>query len=368
MSWIDFRKLRESVSFKQVLAHYKIELRITGDKATGYCPLPTHKGERRSPSFSVELSKRIFQCFGCGAKGNLIDFVCYMEGKNPRNGADVHQIAMLIHQTFLETPATPPVKAPPPTKPSVPKPVSTATKALPDPTIPVVINAPLDFELKELDPDHPYLLGRGFTAETINHFGLGFCNRGTFKGRVVIPLHDLKGRFLGYCGRITSDKLISPTCPKYKFPPPREHERAIHELRKSHFLYNGHRIKSPVQDLIVVEGFPSVWWLWQHGHTNTVSVMGAACSSEQAQLIIKHVAADGHVWVFTDDDEAGLRCGESLLSLIAPERFVRWLQPIHGTQPTDCNAEHLAELLPLGTSTDAPKASSRTRKPLPRTA
>jgi DNA primase len=42
----------------------------------------------------------------------------------------------------------------------------------------VIVNASLDFELKGLDATHPYLLGRGFTPETIKHFGLGFCSRG----------------------------------------------------------------------------------------------------------------------------------------------------------------------------------------------
>ena len=38
-------------------------------------------------------------------------------------------------------------------------------------------NAPLDFELKGLDAEHPYLLSRGFTPETIEQFGLGLASQ-----------------------------------------------------------------------------------------------------------------------------------------------------------------------------------------------
>ena len=45
---------------------------------------------------------------------------------------------------------------------------------------------PLVFDLKGLDAKHPYLLKRGFTPETIERFGLGFCSRGLLKDRVAI--------------------------------------------------------------------------------------------------------------------------------------------------------------------------------------
>ena len=62
-------------------------------------------------------------------------------------------------------------------------------------------NAPLDFALKDLNVEHPYLLGRGFTKETIAYFGVGFCSRGMLKNRVAIPLHSSAGELIGYSGR-----------------------------------------------------------------------------------------------------------------------------------------------------------------------
>lgn len=101
-----------------------------------------------------------------------------------------------------------------------------------DENLRVVVNAPLDFELRNLDHDHPYLAKRGFLPETVKHFGLGFCNRGLFRGRIMIPIRDLEGRCVGYAGRAVDDRTISETNPKYKLPAPREREGKLHEFHK----------------------------------------------------------------------------------------------------------------------------------------
>ena len=97
----------------------------------------------------------------------------------------------------------------------------------------VLVNAPIDFELKTLDPNHPHLKVRGFTKETIRHFGLGFCNRGMLNGRITIPLHDPQGRLVGYAGMLTKDAEISETNPKYRFPEDRGKDDVKLEFRKT---------------------------------------------------------------------------------------------------------------------------------------
>src|SRR5256885_1006465 len=98
--WIDFRELRSKLRFADVLEHYKVHLNVKGDKASGFCPLPTHQGQRKSPSFSVSLERGIFQCFGCQAKGNVLDFACQMEGFNPANPKEQRQAALKIRDVF----------------------------------------------------------------------------------------------------------------------------------------------------------------------------------------------------------------------------------------------------------------------------
>jgi DNA primase len=216
--------------------------------------------------------------------------------------------------------------------------------APPQPTPPIIINPPLDFELKDLDPKHPYLLNRGFTAETIEYFGLGYCSRGLMKGRVVIPLHDAEYNLVGYAGRLTDDKLVDEFNPKYKFPSVRERAGKALEFRSSHLVYNVNRLTLPVQDLIVVEGFPSVWWLHQHGYTNVVALMGSSCSNEQARIITSTVLPPTGIWILSDSDESGEHCAGTVFTHVAPSRWVRWVKLLQG-QPTDCTVSDLEQLL-----------------------
>jgi DNA primase len=208
----------------------------------------------------------------------------------------------------------------------------------------VIVNAPLDFELKGLDPKHPYLRERGFRDDTILHFGLGFCNRGLMQGRVVIPLRDDAGNLIGYAGRFTRDDQVNETIPKYLFPGDRDRKGTKLEFRKSLFLYNAQAITEPVRDLYVVEGFPSTWWLHQAGFHDTVAVMGSSCSPEQKDLILRLVSPSGRVWLLPDGDKAGDRCAEELLELLSPHRFCRWVRLKEG-QPTDLSPDELVRLL-----------------------
>ena len=53
------------------LARARTELRQVRDEWIGRCPFH----EERSPSFSVNAGKKLYYCFGCGAKGDIIEFV-----------------------------------------------------------------------------------------------------------------------------------------------------------------------------------------------------------------------------------------------------------------------------------------------------
>src|SRR6267142_2480387 len=94
--WIDFKELRAKLTFEQVLRHYGVEVKRNGNQHHGFCPLPNHNGKRNSPSFSANLDKGIFQCFGCGAKGNLLEFAALMENVDPKNGAELRKVALKL--------------------------------------------------------------------------------------------------------------------------------------------------------------------------------------------------------------------------------------------------------------------------------
>jgi len=160
----------------------------------------------------------------------------------------------------------------------------------------------------------------------------------------VIPLYDMAGVRIGYAGRIIFDDAIDDENPKYLFPPKRERNGTMLEFAKSLFVYNGHNIQKPVHDLIVVEGFPSVWWLWQCGFPDVVAIMGSSCSVDQAKIIIDLVHRNGRVWILTDGDKAGDRAAHDVFEDVGSKRFCTWLRLSEG-QPTDCSPEELGAML-----------------------
>jgi DNA primase len=137
------------------------------------------------------------------------------------------------------------------------------------------------------------------------------------------------------------DSTITEDNPRYRLPGKRERDGKLFEFRKTLFLYNGFRFKAPVDDLCVVEGFTSVWWLNQNALPDVVGLMGADCSERQAELIVSLVKPAGRVWLMPDGNEAGERCAQSVLRHVSPYRFVRWVKLSDDRQPTDLSAERL---------------------------
>lgn len=334
--WIDFRELKCQLKFEQLLDHYRVQLTTKGEQATGFCPLPTHIGNGRTPSFSVNLIRGVWQCFGCGAKGNALDFAIRMEGLSPDNPSHVRSVALQWRERLVGVVASPEL---------IPRAQERSRPASSNSPNQPAINAPLDFELKGLRADHPYLTARGLERRTVDFFGLGYCSRGLMDGRVVVPLHNERGQLIGYAGRLVNDSAIGRTTPKYLLPGRRERRGIVHEFHKSRVLYNAHRIGQPVADLVVVEGFPSVWWLWQCGIGNVVALMGSSCSSDQGVLIASKVEPKGRVLVVPDGDDAGRRCAQSVFETAGAERSVRWIKLPESKQPTDLSEVELTQLL-----------------------
>ncbi|MBI5934746.1 MAG: toprim domain-containing protein [Chloroflexi bacterium] len=337
--WVNFKKLREALDFNQVLLDYGVEVSVKRDQATAFCPLPGHKerSKRKSKSFSVNLKRGIFQCFGCQAKGNVLDFAVLMDGRDPDDIESFRRSAVQLQTRYFGA-ATAAEKADR-GKETVEE-YSDGEEDLEH-----VVNAPLDFELKRLDAEHAYLRERGLTPETIAHFGLGYCSRGMMTGRVVIPLHDQTGQLIGYAGRLVDESAVSDENPKYKLPGNRRKDDVVHEFRKSAFVYNGHRLAGPLADLIVVEGFFGAMWLYQCGYANVVALMGSSCSERQGEVLVDLLLPDGRLWVMSDGDDAGEKCGLSVLAAVAPHRFVRWARLETGQQPDNLSMEALAAVL-----------------------
>lgn len=346
---IDFAELRSRLSFANVLVHYRVQGKEKGkDQWQGYCPLPSHVhkgdgGKPRSPSFSVNTTRGIYNCFGCGGKGNVLEFVTRMEGFDPENGDELRKGALRAEEIFVGNVDKPQQEL---STAKVLTPAPSEAPAEKEDALPVAVNAPLDFVLQGLDATHSYLGDRGFSVETIAMFGLGYCNRGLMKGRIAIPLHNTLGELIGYAGRIIDDALIDDDNPKYRFPGERVRDGTRHVFRKSAFLYNGCAIERPSLtqrnvDVVIVEGFPSVWWLTQHGITNVVATMGSSISDEQVEILVALLEDDARIWIVPDGDAAGERLATEALKRLAFHFFVRLMELPKGTQPTDLDEDQI---------------------------
>lgn len=102
---INFRELRERLVFADVLAVYGITVDTALEQYQGSCPLPTHQGAKDKPSFSANLGKKVWRCFGCKASGNLLDFAVRMEGLDPEQGNDVRKGALALLERLDESTA-----------------------------------------------------------------------------------------------------------------------------------------------------------------------------------------------------------------------------------------------------------------------
>src|SRR5947207_81605 len=87
-------ELRQRVSLVNLIAR-KVKLTRRGREQTGLCPFHNE----RSPSFTVSDEKGFYHCFGCGAHGDIFDFVM-----NKQNMPFMEAVELLAHLLGLEVP------------------------------------------------------------------------------------------------------------------------------------------------------------------------------------------------------------------------------------------------------------------------
>ena len=315
--WVGYQELKERVSMQDVLDWYGVDwLKGSGQNLVGYCPI--HHG-KNSRQFTVNLEKNVYYCFGdCKGGGNIFNFVAKKER------VSIREAALLIQEWF-----------PGSTEDQAGR-VSEAPARLQKRGEPQgeLVNKPLTFELKNLSADHPFFTERGIKPETVAHFGLGYCEKGMMKGRVVIPIHNESGELVAYCGRAVTEAQIEDEG-KYKLPP---------GFHKKLVVYNLSRQKQGSGSLILVESYLSVFRLWQAGYANAVALMGSFLSNEQERLLVQILGSEGRLVLMFDDDEGGEWCAGDCLRRFSRSLFVkvvdisRYARKPHGVSEEDLRA------------------------------
>jgi DNA primase len=355
LGYIDIAAVKAATTLEQVLTHYGIldQLEPCGSSLRGCCPI--HKGTNHK-QFSVTLSINAWKCFSeCQQGGNHIDFVMRMEdcsliqaGWKMNDWFNLGHEAKAKPQSFPARDKAPakqqssaPVENPQaaPVKPSAPTP----QKAPPPPKVDEPAeetgeNAVLGFSLENLDGSHPYLAERGLSAETIAHFGIGYCPKGIMAGRIAIPIHNAAGEIVANAGRWpgTPDEGKE----KYRLPG---------KFLKTLEVFNYHRaaMEPDTSPLVIVEGFFGVMHLWQLGIRRAVALMGWHLSPRQEEMIAKLVTPESRIVLMLDNDEAGNAARLQIAPRLAEQCFVRSFRWPDGVQePDELTAEQVAELAP----------------------
>jgi hypothetical protein len=294
--FVDFKAIKARVGIADILARYQVRLvRVNQTSLKGNCPLPTHSSGSKN-TFFVNEAKSVWYCHsdsckknGQRAGGNAIDFVTVMEQ------CSAYAAAKRIDEMF------------PATVGSVGKGAAgkdaAATEtgreaggATPTPT--PGGNKPLPFVLKDVNPEHPMIQGRGITVATAKLYGVGyFPGKGSMAGRIVFPLQELMRRngdgtvqvmLVGYAGRTTLD--VTPENPKWKTPA---------GLHKS-FVYGLERCDS-TKPLVLCESLWGPLWFHERG-LQAASLMGSEMTEEQERCLDPYPV----ITVALDNDPAGI--------------------------------------------------------------
>lgn len=140
----------------------------------------------------------------------------------------------------------------------------------------------LGYSLPDWEALGEYLESRGYqegdlfaAGLTVERDGGGYYDR--FRGRLLFPIHDARGRVVGFGGRALDDSV-----PKYVNTP----QTPLFD--KSGILYGLHLAKPAIRDeglAIIVEGYMDVLMAHQHGFRNVVASMGTALTGSQVKAL-----------------------------------------------------------------------------------
>lgn len=287
----DLELIKSKINIVDLIGEY-LPLKKSGINFKANCPFHQEK----TPSFMVSPERQIFRCFGCGKGGDIFKFLMEKEGYEFKDALEV-----------LAQKAGVALKKQANNK---------------DNTIDRLyeLNAKAAQFYHYLLTEHKlgkkaldYLLGRGLTLETIKLFNIGYApqnwetlvkflkKRGykleemidsglvvassqggydRFRGRIMFPLPDIRGRILGFSGRVLADEL-----PKYINSP----QTKIFD--KGKFLLGLNLSKGVIkekEEAIVVEGELDFLMSYQAGVKNIVASKGTSLTEAQVQEIKKY--------------------------------------------------------------------------------
>ncbi len=315
------------------LINLRVPLKKAGKNYQACCPFHTEK----SPSFSVSPDKQFYHCFGCGEHGNAISFL--MEFDRLEFPDAVEELAAHYN---MEVPREQSNQSPAQIKQQQ----QAYQQKQDDYALMADISRFYQQQLKVANDKAiavDYLKGRGLSGQIAKKFGIGYISdhwdgmmkvfaknqqvtqqlvdlgmaiqgdKNTpydrFRGRIMFPIHDKRGRVIGFGGRVLGDGT-----PKYLNSP---ETRIYHKGQELYGLYEAKQANKQLERVVIVEGYMDVVALAQHGVDYAVASLGTATTPEQLQTLFRTVK---EVICCYDGDRAGRdaawRAMENALPLI----------------------------------------------------
>jgi DNA primase len=316
----DLAYVRDRSPIDEVVGEYVQLKNAGGGQKKGLCPFHDEK----TPSFHVTPSKGFFHCFGCQTGGDVIAFV--MKIDHLTFTEVVEKLAERIgYQLTYEAGSA-----------------GSAPTGKRSRLVAANAAAARFYQEQLKSPDasmgRDFLEKRGFHAESIRSFGVGFApkewdaltkalrgegftieeltlaglvkegQRGPidrFRYRLVWPIHDITGDVVGFGARkLASDE--EDNGPKYLNTP----ETPIY--KKSQLLYGLDRAKKEIaksRQVVVVEGYTDVMAAHLSGITTAVATCGTAFGDDHIRILRRLLMDDdsfrGEVIFTFDGDAAG---------------------------------------------------------------
>ncbi len=322
-------EVRQRADIYDVVSEYVV-LRKRGKDFVGLCPFHNEK----TPSFTVSQTKQMYYCFGCQAGGNAIKFLMELEKTSfsevvldlarryqvPVKTLEFEQTQELQRQLSLREQLY---------------------------EVLALVRQFYQHALKQPQGEKAlnYLLSdRQLSEFTIQQFGLGYAPAGwetlyrylvdnkrypaqlleqaglikprksgggyydVFRDRLMIPIHDIMGRVIGFGGRTLGDDQ-----PKYLNSPETE------LFNKGKTLFALDKAKTGISQMdqaVVVEGYFDAIALHAAGINNVVASLGTALSLEQIKLVLRYTESKELLLNF-DADKAGVNATEKAIGEIA---------------------------------------------------
>ncbi|EPA0531986.1 DNA primase [Vibrio alginolyticus] len=328
----------------------RVKLKKKGKNYGACCPFHNEK----TPSFSVSQEKQFYHCFGCGAHGNAIDFLMEFDRLE-----FVEAIEELASYLGLDVPREQRSGGNGSFQ-SGPQASSSEKRNLYD-----LMGSIAQFYRNQLKQPASkvaieYLKDRGLSGEIVQKFGIGYVadewdlvrknfgqnkenqdmlvtggmlienDKGNrydrFRGRVMFPIRDRRGRVIGFGGRVLGDGT-----PKYLNSP---ETPIFHKGKELYGLYEVLQAYREPPQILVVEGYMDVVALAQYGVDYSVASLGTSTTGDHLQVLFRQTST---VVCCYDGDRAGReaawRAMENALPYLTDGRQLKFMFLPDGEDP-----------------------------------